>query len=145
MHKLMKEINIISRCASIYRSDKLQKSELSAVHLTYILTICKNPGISQDQLAKQIYINKSNVTRQLENLEKQGYVQRKQSDRDKRAILVYPTEKARRDLPKVLDIVNQWNKYLIEDFTSDEAELFKSMLEKISQKAKKYVDMKVEN
>lgn len=145
MPKLMKEINIISRCAHIYRCDKLSGSDLSSIHLTYILAICRNPGISQESLAKQIYINKSNVTRQLEYLENHGYVERKQSESDKRVTLVYPTEKAEKMLPVVIGILTNWNDYLTEGCTEEELRIFSSVLEKITNRAKNYVDTKVEN
>lgn len=145
MPKLMKEINIISRCAHIYRCDKLQGSDLSSIHLTYIIAICRNEGISQEALAKQIYINKSNVTRQLEYLETHGYAERRQSDTDKRVTLVYPTEKARKMLPEAIKILSEWESYLTEGFTAEELKIFDSVLEKISVRAKNYVDTRLEN
>ena len=51
-------------------------------------------GISQEKLAKMIYINKSNVTRNLAVLEKNGYIERRPAENDKRVMLVFPTQKA---------------------------------------------------
>ena len=65
----MRYINVISRCGAVWRGDKLKGTDIGASHTSYIMTVCRHPGISQDKLAKRIYINKSNVTRNLAYLE----------------------------------------------------------------------------
>jgi len=135
MPSFMRKINIIGRCAGIYRTDKFNGTGLRGCHHSYILSLCRHPGMSQDQLAKHIYINKSNVTRHLAQLEKEGFVERKQSEEDKRVILVYPTEKAYAVHEKVVGVVREWNSYLTEDFTEEELVLFNSMLDRITERA----------
>jgi len=140
MKEFMKFINITSRCATQYRSERLSASSLNGYQGGYILHICRNPGISQDQLAKEIYVNRSNVTRQLALLEENGYVERRQCRFDKRVIEVYPTEKAYAVRPAVLAVFSEWSRYLTEDFTDQEKELLVSMLEKVAGKAAAYAD-----
>lgn len=142
MSKLMHSINIVSRCAAIYRADALRDTELSACHTSYILTVCRNPGISQDQLAKNICINRSNVTRQLAYLEEHGFVERRQSESDRRVLLVYPTEKAENVLPTVRKVLEDWSGAVTGDFSADELEQFEDMLERLSVKAKELIDGK---
>ena len=105
MPTLMRQINVISRCGGRFRTEKLKEFGLCAPHHSYILNICNHPGISQEQLAEHICVDKSNVTRQLAYLENEGYVERKQSETDRRVTLVYPTEKAFRAL--VGELVSQ--------------------------------------
>ena len=85
----------------MYRTERLANTELGACHFPYILTLARNPGITQDTLAKMVYINKSNVTRALLYLEQHGFVERKQSETDRRVLLVYPTQKAMDILPEI--------------------------------------------
>ena len=86
----MRYINITSRCGAMWRSEKLKESELCESHHSYILTVCRHPGISQEAISQRQFINKSNVTRSLAYLEKHGYVTRERSSEDKRVTLVYP-------------------------------------------------------
>ena len=144
MPKLMRQINMISRIATIYRDDRLKDSELGACHHTYILTICNNPGISQDKLAQKIFINRSNVTRQLSYLEEKGYVERRQSPTDKRVQLVYPTERAMAALPTVRETVDAWNDCITEGFSADELDCLSDMLERILANAKEYANIKLD-
>ncbi len=138
MPTLMRQINIISRCGGMFRSERLKDTELSSCHASYILTICSNAGISQDQLARRICINRSNVTRQLAYLEEHGYVERKQSDTDRRVLLVYPTERAYEILPTVKEVVREWNDYITEGFSADELDQLEGMMERIAERARSY-------
>ena len=106
MSSITRHINIISRCAGLYRTERLKDSDLGQNHHRYIFCICRHPGISQEELSRRVYINKSNVTRHLSYLEKNGYVERRQSEEDKRVTLVFPTEKANAALPALREIVH---------------------------------------
>ncbi len=138
MPTLMRQINIISRCSGMFRSERLKGTELSGCHTAYILAVCHNPGISQDQLARHICINRSNVTRQLAYLEEHGFVERRQSETDRRVLLVYPTERAEAILPTVLAVVHEWSDYITAGFSDDELDQLDGMLERIAERAKNY-------
>lgn len=145
MPKFMKNINIIGRCAGMFRSDKLKDTGLGACHHSYILAVCRNPGISQDELAREICINKSNVTRHLAALEESGYVERKPSEQDKRVTLVFPTEKALDILPTVRSVIREWNEYLTEGMDEEELERFALTLSRIAERARQYSDREENN
>ncbi len=135
MDALMKYINTISRCAILYRNEKLESEGLNGYQHTYLLIICNNPGISQENLTKRIYVNKSNVARQLALLEQNGFVTRQPCEKDKRVMLVFPTQKAFDIYPRVKAFISEWNSYLCEDFTQEECSLLLSMLTHITDKA----------
>lgn len=138
MPSLMRYINIISRCGNIWRGDKLKDSDLGPGKTVYILALCHTPGVSQEQLARRICIDKSNVTRHLAALEKCGYVERRQSEEDRRVTLVYPTEKAYDILPYIREITREWNQYLTEDFTEEELTQLYALLGRLYDKATTY-------
>ena len=92
MPKFMKSLNIISRCQYAFRA-KHSESGISAIHHSLVLAICREPGRSQDELAKDICIDKSGVARALASLEANGFVERKTDPENKRKTLVFPTEK----------------------------------------------------
>ena len=135
----MRETNIISRCESIYRQDKFKKDGLMACHQSYILAICHHPGMTQEQLSKHICINKSGVTRHLAFLEEKGYVERRPDMNDKRAVCVYPTQKMLDIYPEVKAVANEWNMYLTENIPPEELDCFFSVLDKIADRAQKYL------
>ncbi len=139
MATIMRKINILSRAEGVYRSDKLHGTPLSPCHHSYVLAISGNPGISQDELARHLCVNKSGVTRHLSFLEQHGYVKRVTSENDKRVYHVYPTEKMLEILPSVREIVLGWNDYLGSALSEEEYETLHILLDKIITKADAYV------
>ena len=137
----MRYINIVSRCAAIWRADKLEGTELGDQHHSYIFVVCRHPGISQDSIARRLFLNKSNVTRSLAYLEEHGFVTRERDPEDRRQTLVYPTEKSLEILPKVREIIKGWNSYITEGFTEEELEMYLSMTERIAERAAEYAKL----
>lgn len=144
MPSLSRNINVISRCAATYRAERLDGCGISSAHYFYILAVGKNPGISQDKLAKKLYINKSSVARALQTLESDGFIERRQNEADRRITLVYPTKKGEELLPFIREITGDWNGFLFEALDQTEQEIFKTLLEKVARRAASYVDGKAE-
>ncbi len=141
---IMKKINTISRCAVLYRNDKLKDKTLSPLYHSYVFIISKNPGISQDELANELCINKSNVTRGLNNLEELGFVKRKPDQNDKRILRVYPTAKMLDTFPEIKEVLREWNSYLTDDIDENEIKIFQSVLQRITERAKDYISNREE-
>lgn len=138
MASIMRRMNVISRCESIYRTQKL-KEELPGIFHSYILTICAKPGMSQDKLAKHLCLNKSNVTRHLAKLEQNGYIERRIGIEDKRELLVYPTEKMLEIHPEVVQITREWNVLVAEGVSEEELAVFHRVLDKMVDKSRQIV------
>ena len=144
MSHLMRKVNILSRCQTIYRADRLKEAGLCSWHYHNSIPECCHPGQSQEELARRVCIDKCNVTRHLAKLEEMGYVERKASDTDKRRTLVYPTEKMRNLLPEIRKINQEWKDYLLDGMTPEEVEQLNNTLLKIARRAKEYVNSKDE-
>ena len=97
--------------------------------------ICAAPGITQDQLALRLHVNRSNVTRQLAMLEENGFVLRRRSESDRRAVEVYPTQKAEETLSAVRAVYRSWREKLFYDLTSEERDRLESLLERLARRA----------
>lgn len=136
--KLNKMIGIIERCAMDYKNQRLQELCLSSCNYVYIISICKNPGISQEELVKKIFVNKSNVTRNLKSLESNGYIYKEVDTKDKRINKIYPTEKAINVLPKLREVLREWKGVLLSDLSEEEQEVLEALLEKLVNNAVGY-------
>lgn len=140
MSNIIKDITEITRCGIQYRTDKLAPLGLKACHGSYLTEICAQPGISQEQLAKCICINKSNVARQVAILEEGGFLQRMPNWEDKRIMKLYPTQKTLDLLPKIMDIMDAWQELLVKDLSWDEQELLEGLLEKMRSRASDWME-----
>ena len=140
MPDLMHHVTDIARCAALYRQEELASLGLKSCHASYLAAICTYPGITQDQLARRIFINKSNVARQLVILEEDGFVERKPSPEDKRAIQVFPTEKARDVMPEIARIFRCWESFVAQDLSEEERKILVSMLEKMKNRSADWME-----
>ena len=136
-------LNIIGRCTQMQRSVGLKKLGICGGQVPYLLRLCRCPGLTQEELAKALYFNKSTVTRQIAALEKQGLVRREPSREDRRCQLVYPTEQALEIIPLVRELVHGWNDYLLADMTADERDQLQALMERVSQRARDFIDREV--
>lgn len=135
MPRIMKFINRISRASGIVYGNKLKEQGIAPCQHPYILLLCRQPGISQESIAREICVNRSNVTRQLSLLEGKDLILRRQDQEDRRIWRVYPTEKMLALLPTVLSVMDEWNEYLLADLTEAEREQLFSTLEKLTVRA----------
>ena len=135
MSHIIFDIIAIHRCGAQYRSEQMAVFGLKSCHTSYLLHICSQPGISQDQLAQKIFINKSNVARQAAFLEEEGYIIRRSRETDKRVMELYPTEKAMALLPRIREILGKWDEMLTGALSPEELEITTRVLEKMKKQA----------
>jgi DNA-binding MarR family transcriptional regulator len=140
MPQIMKDITEITRVSVQYRTDSFAPMGLKACHGSYLQEICARPGISQEQLAESICINKSNVARQAAALEEGGFIKRCCCDKDKRIMRLYPTEKTLALLPEIDRIMLSWQEQLTQDLSEQEQQLLEAMLLKMRSRASAYME-----
>lgn len=132
---LMKNINIIARCASLYRDEKLADCGLNGYQAPYVPEICKNPGATQEQIAYHLHVNRSSVTRQLALLEGNGFITRRRSESDRRTMEVYPTQKMEEALPVVRASFRTWKEALTDGLDADELETLEAIIDRLAKRA----------
>ena len=139
MHPFMRQISITYRCAMRFREAELSDTGLAGCQTPYLTKLYRQPGISQEEMARSLNVNKSSVARQLAILEEKGYVRREAAPTDKRILLVYPTEKALELKSRLFSCYSDWNSYLTQDFTEDEKEMLSKLMVRIAARAEDYV------
>lgn len=140
MAKFMKNINLISRSAEAFREEKLAGSGISACQTKYVLAIAANPGISQEELSRALFVNKSNAARQTGLLVQAGFVRREENVKDRRAVLLFPTQKLIQALPLVKSVHAEWRELVTEGFTEQERAVLASLTEKMVANAARYME-----
>ncbi len=131
-------IRNIARAGEAYNRAVFAEHGLGAAHADYIRTICRNAGISQEELAGRIGVYKSNVTRTLAQLEQSGYVERRPNPADRRCILVYPTDLAYEMLPAIVEVQGDWRTILTDGFSPEEKEQLAELLERMEDNVRRH-------
>ena len=138
MPRIMRRMNIISRCQALYRAERIA-GELQPCHHAFVLSISREPGRSQEQIARELCLNKSTVARAIAQLEERGFVKRAEIAEDKRRTAVYPTEKMLAALPLVRAVALEWNEQIAGEVGEAEMAVFESVLEKLEKSARALV------
>lgn len=136
MPTLNRSVNVIARCAALYRERAFTGTGIGPYDQSYLFYLCRNPGVSQETLARDLYVNKSSVTRHLSHLEEEGFLTRVPDEKDRRVLLVYPSEKALARLPLLRQTSLELEALLTKDFTPAEREQFLALLVRAAENAK---------
>lgn len=142
MSQIIRDMTEIARCGAQYKADQLLPLGLKGCHASYLTEICAHPGISQDQLAKRICINKSNVARQAATLEEDGFLTRIPSPTDKRIMELHPTQKTLELLPEISSVLKGWETRITEGLTPAELEQLAVLVSKMKASATDYMDQR---
>ena len=140
MPRFMKMLNNISRSQAVYRHSRVLADDLQSSQYAFILAICREPGRSQEDLARELCVNKSTVARNITCLEEKGYVTRTPLPQDKRQFSVFPTEKALCVLPKIKAASSEWMRLLSEGISQTELDIFDSVLTRMQEKAREIIE-----
>lgn len=85
----------------------------------FILTIGRNPGISQKQLCEKIQMDEALATRLVRKLEEQNIIYKKRNANDLRAFQLYLTDKGHQLFPAVEARLELWWDTLFKDLPRD--------------------------
>jgi len=132
---VLQNLTDILRQGRRYRRIMLEPHSMNGWQCGYLTEIAAHPGMSQDQLAQILCLNKSNVARRVAELEKEGFIVRRPAERDRRVMELRLTDKANAVLPFLCDIQQQWDQYLTQDMTQEEKALLIELLSRMQKRA----------
>jgi len=93
----------------------------------------QNGKANQDALSNMLFVDRSNAGRALKSLEHQGYIERYQSDADKRTNLVEITDKGSVTVAEIVKLKERMVQEFSGDLTEEEAEQVINLLRKVYQ------------
>lgn len=139
MPPFMQQISITYRCAMRFREKELADTGLAGCQTPYLTALCRRPGMTQEELARELSVNKSSVTRQLSALEEKGWVRREADPADRRSLLVYPTQQTLDMMGRIFACYGAWSEYLTQDFSEEEKAALSRLMVRIAGRATAYV------
>ncbi|WP_292474915.1 MarR family transcriptional regulator [Methanosphaera sp.] len=126
-------ISIINRKHASYINQKVKEEKLTYGLYPILITIYRNEGIIQEEIAQHFQLNESTVTRNLKKLEDKNLVQRTQHERKKSITL---TEKGKQTARKVMDYDEKWDEKIQDILNNEEYLNFKNTLIKLCDELK---------
>lgn len=125
------------RLSQVYIAEALKDAHIKAGQFSYILCICDNPGISQEELAGELLVDKSSAAKAVKQLIADGFISRETNETDRRAYRLYPTQKSLDSYSLIQQSNQGWQDELFQNMTPVEIDFFIRLLEKLAIGGKK--------
>ena len=111
-------------------------ADLEGARGRIIFALWGNDGVPIKTLCEKTSLDKSTLTGIIDRLERDGYIERKPSETDKRSTLISLTGKEQEFAKNIQKVSNQMNKIFYKGFTDEEIIQFDSMLARILENCK---------
>lgn len=134
------------RTARIFRTSAcLINKKVASLGLFYgqvphLLNILENEGCSQDELSRNLRVDRAATARILKGLEAADLITREVDENNRRRKLVYSTDKAKALSDEIIEVLREYNEGLFEGFTNVERELLIVMLDRVLANVEKMMD-----
>jgi len=132
-----RRIHLLFRLSMMYIRKETGKIGFGAGDYAFLAYLFTQDGISQDELSRNMRVDKSLTARVLAKLEKEGYVERKPDPEAYRVKKVFVGPKAREIEPDFMVILKHWNSVLLKDIPEERQAQFLSDLDTMIQNAEK--------
>ena len=108
--------------------------DLSPARFSCLMKLWRSPHRSAKpiELAEQLGVTRGNMTGLIENLERDGYVEREHDEEDRRVNAVHMTEKGNKHLQRMLPSHFERITKMVEPLTEQERKVFLTCLEKLT-------------
>lgn len=109
------------------------KSGLTTGEFSALAAIRENPGVRQGALASAMMVKRSNMTKLVQSLERDGLILRRAAADDARSVNLELTVKGRRTIEGVLPDVEAFNREVTQALSAPERQVLLGLLGKLSE------------
>ena len=130
--------SVLYRCNQKHFDKLLDKYAIGYTQLILLTQIYENEGISMNELANRGVYDKGTITKSIQRLEQLSYVRIENSEVDKRAKLLYTTDRAHEIMPDLYKMRSEWYSYLSGDISAEDLDTYSAVSRKLIEKAREY-------
>ena len=88
--------------------ERLRAIGVSISQCDVLTTLTEQEGVSQQELAKRLYVTKGNISGLIDRLEEAGFVERRSTASDRRQHAIYLTKAGRQMGEKAIAVQHRW-------------------------------------
>ncbi|MGW7987316.1 MarR family winged helix-turn-helix transcriptional regulator [Staphylococcus shinii] len=131
MKDILRDIGIIARALDSISNIEFKDINLSKGQFVYLVRICENPGIIQEQLVEMLKIDRATASRAIKNMENNGMITKKSEEENKKNKLLYATEKGLKLYSFIIRENEHSNSVALEGLTETEITTLVELLDKV--------------
>ena len=126
-------ITAINLKNALSRAFKARGYKVTPEHWAVLNCLWREDGQNQSQIAKKIAKDKTNLTRILDVMEKNGYIRRQKYEGDRRVYHIYLTEEGRKLKKELIPIAEQLVETSVRGLSAGEQEQIVQLLNLINR------------
>ncbi|MNW36542.1 Multiple antibiotic resistance protein MarR [compost metagenome] len=115
----------------------LQPFNITPVQLGILQRLWQGEGITQKELATFLIKEQSNLAKMIDKLEQMDYIQRQAHPTDRRAHLIFLTQRGKEIEATMTEMLSQLNEQLLSGLTKEECAVFQKSLRTIISNSQK--------
>lgn len=121
---------------SVRQVSKAYRNEIKSYSLTHgqfflIVAIMEEEGLLPSELADKTAQDRATITGLLDRLEKEGWIERRPDEKDRRSLRVYLTADAIKHRESILRLFEKTNQKFLDRFTADEWKQMQGFLDRL--------------
>lgn len=133
-------IALMYRRTQSYWTHALKEYDITSAEYPVLLMLSKKEGITQEEIAEDLGVDKSAITRTVKSLQEKGYILRQKDDGDLRCNRIYLTEKGHSSQQVIKEGKDEWNHMISRNLKPEDMEEFIRILELMADNMEDYFD-----
>ncbi len=130
-----RSLSTLHRLGQVHLRDALAPVGIGPGQVVFLVQLFAEDGVTQDQLAKQLHMDKGTTARALRALEDAGYVRRKQDRDNRRCNRVHLTPRAHDCGLRLRNALDSWLGRVTAGFDDEERQTALSLLQRMAANA----------
>lgn len=126
------KLNIVVRNIKRYYESKLASYDITPSQFYVLNALWGNDGMKFKDLAKCANMDGSTLTGILDRMEQSEFVERRNDPDDRRSLLIFLTEKAKKEGPELISIAEGLDREVKEKFSEEDFKTFLKVLDQLS-------------
>lgn len=140
---LLTSFGMLNRIFMNYTTKALEDEKITYTDSIFLTNIGLNEGITQEEIAVELVINKSAITRSVKLMQELNLVKITKSEEDRREKKLYLTDEGKYLFNKIVDQNNEYTNTLLNEISYEEIKFFEHVLKKISFEARKFAQNRI--
>lgn len=124
-------ITILSRLLRQDFDRRIDEQGVTRSQWALIVVVARHPGATQREIAKALQMSEASAGRLVDRLCADGLLERRECENDRRARVVFLTDKSRPMLEELGEVARESEARVFRDFTNEELEALRSGLDKL--------------
>jgi len=135
-YPITKLINHIAKNIHLFHRKHLKDYDMGWGQFRIIITLFHKEGINQEELSNSLGVDKTTITRTLKKMQSSNLIEKKNNPNDKRAHLIYLTDKSRNLQSYLNQLKSEIDIKLLYGFTEKEITLAFTLLSRLEENSK---------